>query len=646
MTSRTRSLAAIAVVLLMASLLPAGAGTRALDSNEGMGTDAPRAQLPGDEGARPAFQSPAEPPSVSPVANPSPAMPVSAAGAGSPAVGRPVGPFGGTADYDSGWVDMDAGDAYVFTHNLGGDPDDYVVDLSTVTGGFITQAPFSQEGFGGDIYWDGQEMVESGYIWNSLDATQIEVVKGADEESAGPLRLRIWRLPGADYDSGWRDLSRTQILTLQHELGGDPDDYSVYLEFLDEDEGFGVNRAGYGLDTYHWGGKDYFEVGAAWVDLTSASISIDRGRQDTYADQARVRIWRVPGADYDSGWVDVAQDELLTLAHDLGGPWNDFYVDVQFWRDEWHGRHQAQYGLDSAKPYADVRVYGASLRYLFDGTLSIYRGSYDILVHRVRVRIWADPKPKYDSGWVSIDQDEWLTLEHRLGGDPDYYHIDLQFKDTDADGDCCHGINQWAYGGDFWVDPDDNQQAIGAYWNQLTSDSIVVRRFPGDHKADEIRLRIWSAPAPDYRFAGNWAGAGPGGVYDHFVGGEPDDYVVSVLAQHGDWLGLNVLGFGRDRTAPDQMQGFHWADLTDESAEVTFGGDSDMDHPSVSIWQNPNPAYDSGWRSLTPAAVRAFGHGLGFHPNLYRRRPPVPGRAGGPGREPGGLWAGHVLRSR
>jgi hypothetical protein len=98
---------------------------------------------------------------------------------------RPVGPFGGAADYDSGWVDVAAGETRVFRHDLGGDPDDYVVDLTAVSLGFIAQAPFSQEGFGGDTFWDGQKLVEQGYAWHSLDSSQVKVTLGAGD---------VWKL--------------------------------------------------------------------------------------------------------------------------------------------------------------------------------------------------------------------------------------------------------------------------------------------------------------------------------------------------------------------------------------------------------------------------------------------------------------------
>jgi hypothetical protein len=91
------------------------------------------------------------------------------------------------------------------------------------------------------------------------------------------------------------------------------------------------------------------------------------------------------------------------------------------------------------------------------------------------------PRPAYDSGWVNIGQGETKFLTHGLGGDPDNYVVDLQFKQPAG-----IGINQISYGGD-----KDDIKWYGAEWYGLTNTTIAVRRRGDDVHAHQIRVRIW-----------------------------------------------------------------------------------------------------------------------------------------------------------
>ena len=99
------------------------------------------------------------------------------------------------------------------------------------------------------------------------------------------------------------------------------------------------------------------------------------------------------------------------------------------------------------------------------------------------------PRPAYDSGWRSIAKDQSLTLQHGIGGDPDNYVVDLQFKGA------AHGRHQYRYGGDQWryeyLTLYWNQNR-GAFWHLLTSQTIMVSRLAQDEDATEIRVRIWA----------------------------------------------------------------------------------------------------------------------------------------------------------
>ena len=110
-------------------------------------------------------------------------------------------------------------------------------------------------------------------------------------------------------------------------------------------------------------------------------------------------------------------------------------------------------------------------------------------VHYDGALIGAFPRPAWDSGWVSIAQDEAKTFTHNLGSDPDDYFVDLCFKDNST----FNGINQRSYGGqDYGAQVSGKEDdRYGAYWRYLTANDIVVYRRPEDTYADWVRVRIW-----------------------------------------------------------------------------------------------------------------------------------------------------------
>jgi hypothetical protein len=80
---------------------------------------------------------------------------------------------------------------------------------------------------------------------------------------------------------------------LIHDIGGNPDNYVVDMQFKNHYGGRHVQ--GFGRDTYFVAlpnGTSYPEVrGAWWQDLYSNSITIARGTVDQDVDYVRIRIW-------------------------------------------------------------------------------------------------------------------------------------------------------------------------------------------------------------------------------------------------------------------------------------------------------------------------------------------------------------------
>lgn len=92
------------------------------------------------------------------------------------------------------------------------------------------------------------------------------------------------------------------------------------------------------------------------------------------------------------------------------------------------------------------------------------------------------PRPAYDSKWRTIAAGAALTLNHNIGGDRDDYVVDLQFQNSSG------GVHQMYYG----LDWDTRDHSSGAYWYNLTTNSISVRRGNDDTIVTKVRVRIWS----------------------------------------------------------------------------------------------------------------------------------------------------------
>jgi len=152
-------------------------------------------------------------------------------------------------------------------------------------------------------------------------------------------------------------------------------------------------------------------------------------------------------------WVRDGNDEIVFAVDgnialvDIGGPGEDGDIYVK-----------------NAADANTFTVDGATGNVQYDGAL-----------------IGAFPSPAYDSGWVSINQDESKTLTHNLGGNVDNYVVDVQFKSIG------YGINNIGYGGREY----DDGKYIGASWRNLTTTTIRVTRYADDVGVPEIRVRIW-----------------------------------------------------------------------------------------------------------------------------------------------------------
>jgi hypothetical protein len=96
----------------------------------------------------------------------------------------------------------------------------------------------------------------------------------------------IGAFPRPAYDSGFLTYAAPESKTLEHNVGGDPDDYVVDMQckFAGLAHNFNV-----GQDENDEGNLE----GAAWDDLTSSEILVLRFASDPFCQQIRVRIWEI-----------------------------------------------------------------------------------------------------------------------------------------------------------------------------------------------------------------------------------------------------------------------------------------------------------------------------------------------------------------
>jgi hypothetical protein len=87
--------------------------------------------------------------------------------------------------YDSGWVSFSQGQGKMFFHNIGGNVENYVVDMQFIHTG---------AGDIGNIYHGGH--MDDGYFrgayWRSLTSSSIMVARMSDDGYVDQIRIRIW----------------------------------------------------------------------------------------------------------------------------------------------------------------------------------------------------------------------------------------------------------------------------------------------------------------------------------------------------------------------------------------------------------------------------------------------------------------------
>ncbi len=259
---------------------------------------------------------------------------------------------------------------------------------------------------------------------------------------------------------------------------------------------------------------------------------------------------------------------------------------------------------------------GAYWDHLTNTTINVHRNPNDQSASEVRVRIWNFWKPRtanYDSGWFNTPPGE-TTKDFDLssaGGSVSNYLVDLQFKDSTGT------IHQHNLGMNELSDVSDNR--VGAYWSNLTDNSIKIVRAPEDTSVIQSRVRIWVMPKADVE-AADFVDAGTYWQYGHNLAGQVNNYLID-LEFYSPAYGWNQAAYGgydtgtKSPLGADKEVGVYWYKLSNSNIYI-FRRSDDVyatEQVRLRMWRIAKPKYESGF--ISP---RVFNHNLRQSPdNLF-----------------------------
>jgi hypothetical protein len=295
--------------------------------------------------------------------------------------------------FDSDWLAVPKGTCKKVTHGLGGDPNDYAVELL-----FLDKAAgglgIHRRGYGG---LDFKGKMQGGH-WQRLTDKSIELCRGADADLVDWMRVRVFvpTASGQIAQGAWKGISPGTTKTYNHNLNISSKKLVVGLWFKDTTAGpgnIGIHQLGYGGLPIN---ATKQVAGAHWHNLTSTSVQITRHASDKRVGQFRFTVVEADPPDYDSlaavGWQAIAPGSTHVFKHNLN--WDPEMLLVRgecYWPilpgapDEW-GIHNGLTGGTLAAWAGGEK--GANLQRVGDKTVEIRRWPDDDVCPKVRVRIW------------------------------------------------------------------------------------------------------------------------------------------------------------------------------------------------------------------------------------------------------------------
>jgi len=284
----------------------------------------------------------------------------------------------GATSWGSPWAPITTGQTITFYHNLGGDPDDYAVELwfrDTDDGLGINRRNYGGMEANGNWY---------GAHWQNLTTNTIQVYRQPDDNAADLVRIRIW-VPSAtpDYASPWTVITPGHTITFSHNVGITATDLTVGLWFSGTTRGihhFGFGGLAVDSLTQMWG--------AHWQNLTTNTVQVFRPPDDTDVEQVRLIVVHGAPPDYDSSWQDIQPGTRVTFTHGLNWSPNMLLV-----RGECYdlsgllGIHKLFAG-GNHDWFGGGNFRGVNLESLTSNTVTAFRWGDDEFCSQVRIRIW------------------------------------------------------------------------------------------------------------------------------------------------------------------------------------------------------------------------------------------------------------------
>ena len=218
----------------------------------------------------------------------------------------------GTLLFDSGWDNVGVSPdpfSIVYDHNIGGDPDDYLVSLECWDNTTLSYYNCTDNGFNINAHWYG--------LTNS--SIKVWVIGGGIRPDS--IRVRIYTKPTI-YNSGWHTIGiRPDPIPVSFYIGihkYNLDNLVIKLDCQDDTS----------LGTYDCTNQN-FDIDAHWYDMggTDIKVYVEKGSRP---DAVRVRFFsEVPA--YNSGWdtIGIRPDPLpIPFIHNLGGNQNEYIVKL------------------------------------------------------------------------------------------------------------------------------------------------------------------------------------------------------------------------------------------------------------------------------------------------------------------------------
>ncbi len=282
------------------------------------------------------------------------------------------------AGFSSGWFQIPPGTFRDITHNLGGNTIWYTVEFMTwnpITGYNVTNYGASDD----NDTWTG---IDCGV----LTPYMARLFRQPDDKTAEwllvTIRVVLNDFDTLDYDSDWTDINPGQTLVLTHNVGVNPMDLTVSLWFSDTARG--IHQYGHGG---LWVDGPELIQGAWWQNLTTDTLEVVRGDDDTDVEQVYVRVDQTEPPDWDSGWQSLAASDRITLAHDLRWSPQMLRVRVDCYDPGGLGINLMHAGGNHTW-IGGGRDEGAHFEHLTDVSVTVVRGADDQFCPQFRVLIW------------------------------------------------------------------------------------------------------------------------------------------------------------------------------------------------------------------------------------------------------------------